>query len=149
MVTDLSNIRWDSDSAARAERKALKKETVLVVEDHLDTRELFALMLAHEGCEVRQGENGNEALALLDQAQPDVLLVDLMMPEMDGIELIRRVRQMPEFGSLPIVATTALTGAIIELAALAGATVAMMKPFEPGQVVGAVRDAMQKQKVQA
>src|SRR5438046_1129848 len=119
MVTDLSNIKYAApDSSAGMESTAMTKAVVLVAEDHPDTRELFALMLAHEGFDVKQAENGREALELLEQARPDVLLVDLMMPEMDGIELIRRVRRMPEFEGLPIVATTALTGTAIELAAL-------------------------------
>jgi CheY-like chemotaxis protein len=80
---------------------------VLVVDDEAATRTMMARVLAREGCDVVVAENGCVALQRLAERTPRLILTDLMMPEMDGFELIDHVRQNPTWAHLPIVVATA------------------------------------------
>jgi CheY-like chemotaxis protein len=84
--------------------------TILVVEDHADSREFLRQVLEPLASRVVLAENGYEALAVLrtDSRPPDVILCDLLMPAMDGLNFARRLQQEPEWKSIPIVAVTAL-----------------------------------------
>ncbi|WP_448604143.1 PAS domain S-box protein [Thermoleptolyngbya sp.] len=81
---------------------------VLVIEDDADIRQMFRRMLEREHCQVAEAENGRVGLQALSQQRPDLILLDLMMPEMDGFQFIHAVRENPEWRSLPIVVVTAL-----------------------------------------
>lgn len=84
-------------------------KTVLVAEDSEMNRHVLATLLKRKGYEVVEAENGAEALALLESARPDLVLLDLMMPEVDGVEVLRALRQRPgDGGKLPVVVFTAL-----------------------------------------
>jgi CheY-like chemotaxis protein len=80
---------------------------VLIVEDSCDLRHLYARVLRRAGFRVYEASNGREALARLSGIAPDVILTDIMMPELDGIELIRRLRSRPATAAIPIVLMTA------------------------------------------
>ena len=82
-------------------------ETVLVVEDDGDTREMMTRTLGNDGWKVRQAENGRVALESVAEAVPDLILLDLMMPEMDGFEFIARLRENSDWRSIPVVVLTA------------------------------------------
>lgn len=81
---------------------------VLVAEDDMTTREMFRRMLEKEGWEVATAENGKIALERVAIHQPDLILLDLMMPEMDGFQFLTELRQHPQWRSLPIVVITAM-----------------------------------------
>jgi PAS domain S-box-containing protein len=80
---------------------------VLVVEDDPETREILRRLLEKEGCQVIAAENGRVALERLAESQPMLILLDLMMPEMDGFQFIDRVRQHETWRTIPIVVVTA------------------------------------------
>ena len=80
---------------------------ILIVDDDPDSREMLQLWLCSEGYEVLTAEDGAAALALLQQAQPALILTDLRMPGIDGFELIRRVRALPSLKCMPIIAMSA------------------------------------------
>jgi len=82
-------------------------QRVLVVEDAPFLRYAFGRLLRLHGFDVREAIDGNEALEMMPDFQPDIVLTDLMMPGMDGVELIRRLRDDPETADLPVVAITA------------------------------------------
>lgn len=67
--------------------------TILVVDDEEDLRRLLTESLAREGFQVAAARSGREALVLVEQAPPDLIILDLVMPEMDGIETLRRIRE--------------------------------------------------------
>jgi PAS domain S-box-containing protein len=81
--------------------------SVLVVEDNPGNREMICRQLTKAGWDVLEAQNGLQALAVLQTQQPGVILLDLMMPEMDGFEFIRQLRQHPQWRSLPIIVLTA------------------------------------------
>ncbi|MFQ3617837.1 MAG: PAS domain S-box protein [Cyanobacteriota bacterium] len=87
---------------------ALATCRVLVVEDEADIRQMFRRMLEREHWQVVEAENGHVGLQSLSQQRPDLILLDLMMPEMDGFQFISAVRENPDWRSLPIVVVTAL-----------------------------------------
>lgn len=82
-------------------------QSLLVVEDDTDTRELIGRLLAGEGWIVTEAENGKVALEQLDQCRPALIVLDLMMPEMDGFTFLRELRQSPKWNTTPVVIVTA------------------------------------------
>ena len=81
--------------------------TALVVDDDRPTRQLTRRQLEREGWSVREAENGREALRAAEEALPDLILLDLMMPEMDGFQFVREFRKRREWRSVPIIVVTA------------------------------------------
>lgn len=81
---------------------------VLVVDDHAATREPLARLLRYEGYETAGAANGAEALRALDAARPDVVLLDLMMPKMDGLGFLEAVRREERYRHLPVIVMTAV-----------------------------------------
>lgn len=104
---------------------------VLLVEDAPFLRYAFGRLLRMHGFDVREANDGKEALECVGQFRPQLVLTDLMMPVMDGIELIRRLHEDPETASLPVVAITAdATEAAERQAREAGAVDVITKPID-------------------
>ncbi|WP_342635972.1 response regulator [Rhizobium sullae] len=82
---------------------------VLIVEDDENTRQQWGRILSTEGCDVDEAENGRVALERLIRAPPDLIILDLIMPEMDGFEFLIELRKQPAFKALPVVVVTAAT----------------------------------------
>lgn len=80
---------------------------VLVVEDDAAARMMMRRLLIGEGWQVAEAGDGREALARMGRERPDLILLDLMMPEMDGFEFLAACRKVPEFGSIPVIIVTA------------------------------------------
>ena len=81
--------------------------TVLIAEDNPTNRELLRELLEIRGYTVSEACNGQEALLMVEQAPPDILLLDIGMPLLDGFAVVRKLREDPRFAALPIVAVTA------------------------------------------
>jgi len=81
--------------------------TVLVVDDNADTRVVVRWMLESWGCRVLEAADGREALEAVVESRPDLVVMDLSMPRVDGYDAIRSIRAREEFASLPIIAVTA------------------------------------------
>src|SRR5438445_329030 len=80
---------------------------VLVVDDDADKVNLLEVALRMEGYDVRSACNGKEALAAVESYPPDLIITDVMMPEMDGYELARRIRRNPQTRFIPLILQTA------------------------------------------
>lgn len=81
--------------------------TILYIEDDLPSRTLVKRVLEAEGYRVLEAESGVKGITAAQSAQPGLILVDINMPAMDGLEVTARLRAMPELGSVPIIALTA------------------------------------------
>jgi len=91
------------------QRISRMSSTVLVVEDSSAAREVVMRILQHEGYNVVGASNGVEALDQLHSKIPDLVLLDVMMPEMDGLTLLQELRHEPQYKELPVILLTALS----------------------------------------
>jgi two-component system cell cycle response regulator DivK len=82
-------------------------KTILIAEDNPTNRELLRELLEIRGYTVAEARDGQEALAMVEQTPPDILLLDIGMPQLDGFGVVRKLRENPRFASLPVVAVTA------------------------------------------
>lgn len=113
------------------DRPSESQRRVLLVEDTDFLRYAFGRLLRLYGFEVCEATDGREALDRLEEFQPQLVLTDLMMPVMDGVELIRRIHERPDTSNLPVVAITAdATTHAERLARNAGAVDVIHKPID-------------------
>src|SRR5439155_25712900 len=108
-------------------------QSVLVVEDEASIASFVSLYLKNAGYEVRTASNGTDALASVQSAQPSLIVLDLMLPDIDGIEICRRIRKKSDIPILMLTARDADGDKIIGLEVRADAY--MPKPFSPRQLV--------------
>ena len=112
-------------------------KTVLVVDDSPDIRELLGMLLGMSGCRVVEAENGQRAVDLAPQINPDLILMDLSMPVLDGYEATRRLKAQPESSGIPVVAVSAFCDARNRQKALdAGCEECVCKPVDFGLLDG-------------
>ena len=105
--------------------------TILVVEDYDDVRQMLKVLLESEKFRVLEAASGAEALEVVKEEFPDVILMDLALPGFDGLEAIRRIRAIDGFQNTPIVVLTAYTGpSTYETAIRAGSDYFMAKPID-------------------
>ncbi|HEX7294749.1 MAG TPA: response regulator [Pyrinomonadaceae bacterium] len=79
---------------------------VLIVEDHDDTREMLTILLSSFGCHVVGAEDGERAMNVAERSRPDLILLDIKMPRLDGLAVARLIRSHPSLNKVPIVAVT-------------------------------------------
>jgi CheY-like chemotaxis protein len=115
---------------------------VLIADDNADMRELLKWVFEVEGFKVATAADGALALQLLNLDRPDVLITDLMMPQVSGFELIRRLRGSPQWADLPVIAISAYPEDYLSEAHDAGATQVMRKPVEFAELVEAVNGCL-------
>lgn len=123
----------------------MEKSTVLIVEDEPDIAELIRFHCEREGMNARAVGTGKVALELLKRDQPDLVILDLMLPDVGGLEICRRMKQWPETKSIPVVMVTAkgeesdvVTG--LEM----GADDYVVKPFSPRVLMARVRALLRR-----
>src|ERR1700680_3472478 len=108
-----------------------QKHRILVVDDSQDMRDLLQRLLERAGYRVVVAEDGQTSLTQAKRHHPDLILMDLSLPDMDGWEAVAHLRKMPEFGTIPILAVTAhVSPRDAQRAMAAGCTAHIGKPFE-------------------
>ena len=116
--------------------------TILLAEDHLDSREAMRALLEAHGYRVVEASNGREAVERALEERPDLVLMDIMMPEMDGFEATRVLRSQESTSGLPIIAVTAMDGAQ-RLSIQAGANDFVAKPIDTRGLLAQIRGWLQ------
>ena len=113
--------------------------SVLVVEDHADLREMLAVLLECEGFRVRTAANGVEALARLGESRPSLILLDLMMPVMNGDQFRECQLADPRFSDVPVICITAAHDGRLRAERM-HATAYFQKPVDFDRLLGVVRE---------
>ena len=120
--------------------KSALRQLVLVVEDHQDTRDLYAEYLSLTGFEVLKARNGMEGFTRACESQPDVIVTDLLLPTIDGWELVRRLRADGCTKDIPIVLVSGwVTASAQETALRVGCASYLTKPCLPQVLVDEIR----------
>jgi len=115
---------------------------VLIIEDDANIQKILSLYLEGEGFEVRTASSGQEGLQCLHDYQPDLVLLDIMLPDIDGWEICRRIRQEEE---IPVIMVTALDSTRDKVTGLElGSDDYITKPFEPREVLARVRAVLRR-----
>jgi DNA-binding response OmpR family regulator len=121
---------------------ASQAQTVLVVEDEASIASFVSLYLKNAGYSVKAVSNGADALAQVENAQPALIVLDLMLPDMDGIDVCRRIRQRRD---IPILMLTARDEDVDKIIGLeVGADDYMTKPFNPRELVARVKSILRR-----
>jgi two-component system chemotaxis response regulator CheY len=110
-------------------------KSILIVDDERSFCDVVAVILEGQGFNVQQASHANQALGLMSQTRPDLILTDLMMPEIDGFKFISKVRERPNWADIPVVMVSAHDQPEIQESAIeAGATGFMAKPFSASEL---------------
>jgi two-component system cell cycle response regulator DivK len=114
---------------------------ILVVEDQADNRRILHDLLTSAGYEIIEAENGQEALDVVARERPNLILMDIQLPVLDGYEATRRIKADPELRAIPIIVITsyALSGDESKARA-AGCDAYVTKPFSPRAVLAKIRE---------
>ena len=113
-----------------------KKKKILIVEDNPANLKMLKIILENIDCEILEAVDGKEALSVSIEKIPDLILMDIQIPHIDGLEVIRRLRKMEIFTKTPIIALTAFAMEKDEQAGLdAGCSEYMMKPFSTAKLL--------------
>jgi DNA-binding response OmpR family regulator len=115
--------------------------SVLIVEDDRDGRQALADFLTIAGFDVRTAAHGAEALRLLDRAAPDIILLDLLLPWVSGVEVLATLRERAEFARLPVLVTTGTPTSDFDLRAFRPLKV-MRKPMDFSALVPAIESLL-------
>ncbi|MBI3273081.1 MAG: response regulator [Planctomycetes bacterium] len=124
-------------------------KTILAIDDDPDTIRMLDQLLRQEGYDVRTAPSAQEGLRLLDERPPDLILLDLMMPGMDGFDFCHQLATSGRAKGIPIIVLTALdtfTYSEDFLAGLFGVCLFMYKPFKPSTLLANIHDALTVQR---
>lgn len=119
--------------------------TVLVLDDRATDRELLVTLLAHAGHRALETHAGDEALAILRDQRPDLVIADMLMPRMDGYEFVRELRGDPRIAHTPVIFYSATydDGELYALARACGVARVIQKPADPKLLLAAVAEVLE------
>jgi len=128
----------------------MTEKKILVVEDEPDIRKLVHYNLAQERFKVIEAEDGEKALKLVQREKPHLIVLDLMLPGLSGLELCRSLRERPETSQIPILMLTAKAGEADRIVGLEmGADDYLTKPFSPRELVARVKAILRRTEMQS
>jgi phosphate regulon transcriptional regulator PhoB len=123
----------------------MASQSILVVEDEPDIRKLVQYNLAQERFTVLEAEDGEQALKILQREKPNLIILDLMLPGLSGLELCKLLRERPQTAQLPILMLTAKAGEADKVLGLEiGADDYLTKPFSPREMIARVRAILRR-----
>lgn len=115
---------------------------ILIVEDDPDQRGFLELLLRLEGYTIHTASDGEEGIKNAILEHPDLIISDISMPEVDGIELVRQLREMPECKNVPILVLSGEGSGDLRVALKAGANLALRKPLVPDRLIQTIKEMM-------
>ncbi|HWQ45780.1 MAG TPA: response regulator [Longilinea sp.] len=122
-------------------------EKILIVDDDIETLRLVGLMLQRQGYQIVAANNGTQAMAMARNENPDLIVLDVMMPDLDGYEVVRQLRKEKETASVPIIMFTAKSQVEDKVAGLeAGADDYLTKPVHPAELVAKIKALLSRGK---
>ena len=125
--------------------RSMKAPTVLLIEDYSDTRQMISLLLRRRGYNVIEAEDGIVGLQKATWESPDLILMDLALPEMDGVEVTRRILAMPKLAGIPIIVLSAYLNDAVERDVLAAGCVEIFsKPFDAASFLECIRLTLER-----
>ncbi len=125
------------------------KPKVLIVDDEPDVVELAAYNLKQAGCDIVSATDGEQALKLAREHIPDLIVLDIMLPEMDGLEVCKCLRSDPQTSAIPVIMLTAKAGEVDRVLGLElGADDYLTKPFSPRELVLRAKKLMRRSQPQ-
>lgn len=123
----------------------MSNKRILIVDDEMHIRELIAYNLKTMGYEIVEAENGEEALEIFEKEEPDLILLDIMMPGIDGLEVLRQIRQTHNQWQLPVIFITAKGEEIDKVVGLElGADDYLVKPFGVHELQARVKTVLRR-----
>lgn len=121
------------------------KKTILVVEDSSTTRKVISITLARKGYEIIEARDGLEALSMLSELRPDLILLDIVLPKMDGYKILEIIKKNADFKNIPVIMLTSKDGMMSKLKGrLSGSAAYLTKPFEPVRLVETIEKYLSK-----
>lgn len=118
----------------------MSKSKILVADDDKSTRELISIVLEDEGYDVVTAMNGLETVEIAAKEKPDLIVLDIMMPQMDGYEALNKIKENEELARIPILVITARTIKIYEkISKGLGAVDHITKPFSPDELLEKIK----------
>lgn len=124
----------------------MDRKRILVVDDEIYIVHILEFSLTMEGYTVLTASDGEEALRMIEQEDPDLVVLDIMMPKLDGYEVCRRVRQSEQSSNLPVILLSAKGRPVDREAGLAaGADDYIAKPFSPRKLLEKIRELLSRQ----
>jgi len=113
---------------------------ILIVDDEIDVVEVVTVLLEHEGYEILKAYDGQEALDVIENVTPDLIILDIMMPKIDGVEVCKRMRKQEKLNEIPIVMFSAKLSAIDKKESFdAGADGFISKPFNARGFIAGIK----------
>jgi twitching motility two-component system response regulator PilG len=112
---------------------------VLVVEDSSTTRKVIAITLSRRGYRVIEAADGLEALSKISEERPDLIMLDVILPKMDGYEILSIIKKNKEFKDIPVIMLTSKDGFINKMKGkIAGSSAYLTKPFDPDKIIAEI-----------
>jgi DNA-binding response OmpR family regulator len=125
-------------------RRLARPQRILVVDDSADMRGLWNVWLTAHGFSVLEAENGLEALQQVDEGPPDLVLLDVMMPIMDGLETLRRLRELASTSAVPVIMLSAQGEVGASRAGQLGPDLYLRKPVAPDDLMWHIRGLLRR-----
>src|SRR5262245_34475481 len=135
-------------STASAASQSSRRWRVLVADDDMDTREILSHLLSRIDCEIVIAKDGQQAISQFQKTRPDLVILDVMMPKIDGIEVCRRIKSGPS-SFVPVLMLSALSMSKNAVDGLdAGADEYLGKPFDPDELLARSRAMLRIKRLQ-
>lgn len=137
---EVYNVNDPESATATLSEQFSGPKTILVVEDSSTTRKVICITLAKEGYDVIEARDGIEAVNHLNDTKPDLILLDIILPRMDGYKVLSIVRENPDLRNVPVIMLTSRDGLLNKVRGkMAGSTAYLTKPFEPKKLLETIQ----------